>query len=315
MSAEREKPMADADVKAWLAANLPALWKLEDGWIRRTYKTASWKGTLMVVNTVGHLAGGGVAPPRYHLLICMGRSAADDAFGEGDHLEGPGTRQEDRGSRALAARQGRQGPGRHAARRYAVRLYQIRLMGQLSRGPIQERIATGAKLSRGRRSEFERHSGARHESLEIALRISRTLFAVSARTSRYRLVNARGLYRDQRLGASRIRTGSSMRCVACRHRSVAAGAAEALSAVENDMGRVRIRHWGPRIIDVDILTIGDRWICGTGSRRSASAYRERAFVLVPLKDVAPNLRINGASLDAMLATLDAGDVVPFEAHR
>jgi len=55
MSAEREKPMAEADVKAWLAANLPA-WKLEDGWIRRTYKTASWKGTLMVVNTIGHLA-------------------------------------------------------------------------------------------------------------------------------------------------------------------------------------------------------------------------------------------------------------------
>ena len=55
MSAEREKPMAEADVKAWLEANLPA-WKLEDGWIRRTYKTAGWTGTLMVVNTVGHLA-------------------------------------------------------------------------------------------------------------------------------------------------------------------------------------------------------------------------------------------------------------------
>ena len=53
--AEREQPMAEADVKAWLAANLPN-WKLEDGWIRRTYKTASWKSTLMVINTVGHLA-------------------------------------------------------------------------------------------------------------------------------------------------------------------------------------------------------------------------------------------------------------------
>ncbi len=55
MSTEREKPMGDAEVKAWLAANLPH-WKLEDGWIKRTYKTSSWKGTLMVVNTVGHLA-------------------------------------------------------------------------------------------------------------------------------------------------------------------------------------------------------------------------------------------------------------------
>ena len=31
-------------------------WYLEKGWIRRKYKTSGWKGTLMVVNTVGHLA-------------------------------------------------------------------------------------------------------------------------------------------------------------------------------------------------------------------------------------------------------------------
>jgi 4a-hydroxytetrahydrobiopterin dehydratase len=55
MAAEREKPMPDAEVTAWLQKNLPK-WHLEDGWIRRTYKTGSWKGTLMVINTVGHLA-------------------------------------------------------------------------------------------------------------------------------------------------------------------------------------------------------------------------------------------------------------------
>jgi len=31
-------------------------WRFENGWLRRRYKTHSWKGTLMVVNTVGHLA-------------------------------------------------------------------------------------------------------------------------------------------------------------------------------------------------------------------------------------------------------------------
>ena len=31
-------------------------WYLENGWIRRKYKTSGWKATLMVVNTVGHLA-------------------------------------------------------------------------------------------------------------------------------------------------------------------------------------------------------------------------------------------------------------------
>ena len=55
MTKEREIPMPDAEVEAWLKANLPA-WRLDDGWIKRTYKTASWKGTLMVINTIGHLA-------------------------------------------------------------------------------------------------------------------------------------------------------------------------------------------------------------------------------------------------------------------
>lgn len=52
---EREKALDTAEVTAWLQTNLPK-WRLEDGWVRRTYKTASWKGTLMVINTVGHLA-------------------------------------------------------------------------------------------------------------------------------------------------------------------------------------------------------------------------------------------------------------------
>ncbi len=55
MARAPEQAMSEAEVKSWLAANLPS-WRLEDGWIRRTYKTASWKGTLMVINTIGHLA-------------------------------------------------------------------------------------------------------------------------------------------------------------------------------------------------------------------------------------------------------------------
>ncbi len=55
MSTPRETAMAPEEVEAWLKTNLPQ-WKLEDGWIRRTYKTVGWKGTLMVINTVGHLS-------------------------------------------------------------------------------------------------------------------------------------------------------------------------------------------------------------------------------------------------------------------
>ncbi len=53
--ATRVASLPDSEVQAWLAQNLPT-WRLEDGFIRRTYKTNSWKGTLMVINTVGHLA-------------------------------------------------------------------------------------------------------------------------------------------------------------------------------------------------------------------------------------------------------------------
>ena len=43
------------EINARLLEELPT-WHLEDGWIRRKFKTGSWKGTLMVVNAVGHLA-------------------------------------------------------------------------------------------------------------------------------------------------------------------------------------------------------------------------------------------------------------------
>jgi 4a-hydroxytetrahydrobiopterin dehydratase len=50
-----EETYSEEEIKARLEAELPH-WYYEDGWIRRKYKTAGWKGTLMVVNTVGHLA-------------------------------------------------------------------------------------------------------------------------------------------------------------------------------------------------------------------------------------------------------------------
>jgi 4a-hydroxytetrahydrobiopterin dehydratase len=46
---------ADQEIQAKLVAELPH-WYLENGWIRRKYKTSGWKATLMVVNTIGHLA-------------------------------------------------------------------------------------------------------------------------------------------------------------------------------------------------------------------------------------------------------------------
>lgn len=50
-----DETYSEEDIKARLQDELPH-WYYEGGWIRRKYKTHSWKGTLMVVNTVGHLS-------------------------------------------------------------------------------------------------------------------------------------------------------------------------------------------------------------------------------------------------------------------
>ncbi|MBV9756601.1 MAG: 4a-hydroxytetrahydrobiopterin dehydratase [Alphaproteobacteria bacterium] len=50
-----EQAYSEAEVEARLKEQLPR-WRLEGGWIRRTYRTHSWKSTLMVINAVGHLA-------------------------------------------------------------------------------------------------------------------------------------------------------------------------------------------------------------------------------------------------------------------
>lgn len=50
-----DRVYGEEEIKEYLLRELPR-WYYEDGLIRRKYKTAGWKGTLMVVNTVGHLA-------------------------------------------------------------------------------------------------------------------------------------------------------------------------------------------------------------------------------------------------------------------
>jgi|CXWK01.1.fsa_nt_gi 2-amino-4-hydroxy-6-hydroxymethyldihydropteridine diphosphokinase len=73
--------------------------------------------------------------------------------------------------------------------------------------------------------------------------------------------------------------------------------------VEADMGRVRLRKWGPRIIDVDILTYGDEQIREPDLIVPHPLIAERPFVLVPLADIAPHLVINGKPIRALIEAL------------
>jgi 4a-hydroxytetrahydrobiopterin dehydratase len=51
----KEHAYSESEITERLAKDLPH-WRYENGWIRRKFKTHSWKGTLMVINAVGHLA-------------------------------------------------------------------------------------------------------------------------------------------------------------------------------------------------------------------------------------------------------------------
>ena len=51
----KEHAYSENEIAERLAKDLPH-WRYENGWIRRKFKTHSWKGTLMAINAVGHLA-------------------------------------------------------------------------------------------------------------------------------------------------------------------------------------------------------------------------------------------------------------------
>ena len=66
-----------------------------------------------------------------------------------------------------------------------------------------------------------------------------------------------------------------------------------LLGIENQLGRVRTVRWGPRVIDLDLLLYGDAQIVLPDLIVPHPRLRERAFVLVPLAEIAPDLVLPG----------------------
>jgi len=65
---------------------------------------------------------------------------------------------------------------------------------------------------------------------------------------------------------------------------------DALLAIERGAGRVRdATRWGPRVLDLDILVYGDQIIDEPGLHIPHPHLHERAFVLLPLAEIAPEL--------------------------
>ena len=76
-------------------------------------------------------------------------------------------------------------------------------------------------------------------------------------------------------------------------------------AIERRFGRVRHEVWGPRTLDIDLLTYGQARIAEEGLTVPHPHIGERAFVLAPLAEIAPDLRIGDATVSELLAQVDA----------
>lgn len=78
--------------------------------------------------------------------------------------------------------------------------------------------------------------------------------------------------------------------------------------IEKKLGRVRAERWGPRTIDLDVL-----WVEGVTLNEADFVLphprmKERAFVLVPLAEIAPTLLLDGVRVDELATRLDQSDL-------
>lgn len=67
-------------------------------------------------------------------------------------------------------------------------------------------------------------------------------------------------------------------------------------SLENRAGRVRLRHWGERCLDVDILLYGDEVIATERLGVPHAGLFERDFVVIPLLELTPELVVQGRRL-------------------
>ncbi len=79
-----------------------------------------------------------------------------------------------------------------------------------------------------------------------------------------------------------------------------------LKRLEAAIGRTPTFHYGPRLIDLDILLYDDQQIATPDLTIPHPHMTERAFVLVPLRDLAPQLVIpgTGKTVEEIIAEKD-----------
>ncbi len=76
-------------------------------------------------------------------------------------------------------------------------------------------------------------------------------------------------------------------------------------ATEQALKRVRSERWGPRTVDIDVLLYGEAMIHEPGLAVPHPRMLERAFVMVPLAEIAPGLMLSDRGAADHAAALDA----------
>jgi 2-amino-4-hydroxy-6-hydroxymethyldihydropteridine diphosphokinase len=83
---------------------------------------------------------------------------------------------------------------------------------------------------------------------------------------------------------------------------------ERIHAVERALGRERRERWGPRTIDIDILDYDGVALDDSGLMLPHPRLTERAFVLVPLAEIAPDRVIAGRTVREWAAEIDRSGI-------
>jgi 2-amino-4-hydroxy-6-hydroxymethyldihydropteridine diphosphokinase len=79
---------------------------------------------------------------------------------------------------------------------------------------------------------------------------------------------------------------------------------DALHAIEQQAGRVRLERNGPRTLDLDLLHMDGIQINDARLTVPHPRIAERAFVLLPLADVSPELQLRDGTVAELLARID-----------
>ena len=74
--------------------------------------------------------------------------------------------------------------------------------------------------------------------------------------------------------------------------------------IEQELGRVRLIKWGPRVIDVDILLFEDETINTERLTIPHPFMTERDFVMIPLCEIAKDLKIDGITVETIIQKFD-----------